>query len=93
MKFDLIWAFTDESKQYDHERPPEWACCSKWVSRLQKEVFFSAAPLSSFVYVNKIKVNKSWHRGWVLLNKLFIHLAAAFSFDLTEGTQWAGCEP
>lgn len=71
---------------------------SPWIGLLQKYQQLipkkNIPPLlsSSFVYANKIKVNKSWHRRWALLNKLFIHLAAAFSFDLTQGTQCAACE-
>lgn len=73
----------EERKHYDHKQ-------SLWIGLLQKYQQLTPKknipPLlsSSFVYANKIKVNKSWHRRWALLNKLFIHLAAAFSFDLTQ---------
>lgn len=56
-------------------------------SKMHKQPFPRKARLplsSSSVCVNKIKVNKSWHRRWALLNKLFIHPAAAFPFDLTR---------
>lgn len=92
MQRDLMWTFTDERKQYDHElslnRPA--AAFANESSNSKKSILLL---FSSFVYANKIKVNKSWHRRWVLLNKLFIHLVAAFSFDLTQGTQCAVCEP